>query len=64
MCQIDQHEGTVGFVAIRRVLREFFCEKTMGDAFDPPPTSARVKLRVPMVPFILVRNVLKYAFVL
>ena len=37
MCQIDQCEGTESFVAIRRVLREFFFEKTVGGPFDPLP---------------------------
>ena len=42
MCQIDQREGTVGFAAIRRLLRELFA-KNLGGAFDPP-TSARDKM--------------------
>ena len=42
MCQIDQREGTVSFVAIRRVLRELFAKDHGGGGPSDPPTSARV----------------------
>ena len=35
MCQIDNREGTVGFAAIRRVLRELFPKKSWGVRSTP-----------------------------
>ena len=44
MCQIDQRESTVSFAEIRLVLRELFAKKHGGGPFDPPLTSAWVRL--------------------
>ena len=40
MCQIDQREGTISFVAIRRVLRKLFAKK-YGGSIRPPPLQVR-----------------------